>query len=143
LRARRDRVYELTASGQIRALQSVNVESLIRRHFHLDVGGNRIENPAIADIVVAVDGLLDLPTGDRIIALVNNAWGNAFVQAAEVEPGLFVVEYRDGPSQRQFKSANLFNTEVLKLVLLTYLGNDQDSMRQAIEWIDISAELRR
>ena len=85
LRARRDRFYELVEKGQIDMPQPVNLPSLLDRRLELRAGGVTIIGPTVAQVVVAVDKLVENSRDwdSSFLILSDPAWENAFVQVCK------------------------------------------------------------
>ena len=143
LRARRDRVYTLAAEGRIDMLQPANLPRLLDRRLELRAGGRTISSPTVAQVIVAVDNLVENSRDwDRSFLILRDcAWENAFVQVCKEDNQLFWVEYRDGATQLQYRTEHQIAAETVKLILLSYLYHGDALMRCAILWDDVTATL--
>jgi len=143
LRARRDRVYELVAEGRLNILSPANLARLFDRRMELSSAKYCISNPTVAQLIVAIDHLDYRDWDNAFLILTDCAWENAFVQIYQERTLLFNVEFRDGATQRQYRAVKQISVEAVKLMLLAYLHGDDDSMKHAIEWKDITASVTR
>jgi hypothetical protein len=125
-------------------LQPANLPRLLDRRLELRAGGRTTTNPTVAQVIVAVDSLVENGRDwDRSFLILSDcAWENAFVQACKEDNQLFWTEYRDGATQLQYRTANQIAAETVKLILLSYLYHGDALMRCAVPWDDVTATLR-
>ena len=142
LRARRDRVYQLVASGQLQILPAVALPQLFDRRMELQSASFNIVEPNIAQLTTALESLPSMDEGERFVHLIDHSWQNAYLQTWLREPGCHELEYRDGPTQRHFKTVQPVSLEALKFAFITYTRRD-DSMMYALKWEDITQALTR
>jgi len=143
LRARRDRVYALVADGRIEMLQPAILPRLLDRRLELQAGGRAISSPTVAEIIVAVDQLVENSRdwNRSFLVLSDCAWENAFVQVCKEDNQLFWAEYRDGATEMQYRTGDQLAAETVKLILLSYLYHGDALMRCALPWEDVTATL--
>jgi hypothetical protein len=143
LRARRDRVYSLVAEGRVEMLQPVNLPRLLDRQLELKAGDRTTTNPNVAQIVVAVDSLLENSQdwNRSFLILLDRAWENAFVQVCKEDNHLFWAEYRDGATQLHYRITHQIPLETVKLLLLSYLYHGDSLMRCAVSWDDVTTKI--
>jgi HNH endonuclease len=143
LRARRDRVYSLVADGRIEVLQPANLPRLLDRRLELKTGGLTVANPTVAQVIVAVDKLVEngRDWNKSFLILGDCAWENAFAQVCKEDNQLFWAEYRDGATQLQYRTQHQIAVETVKLILLSYLHHGDALMRCAVPWEDVTTTL--
>lgn len=139
LRARRDRVYRLVTDARIEILQPGSPSQLLKRRLRLEARKPFIDNPTMAQLVVAVDRM-DHSDGDNLV-LIDSAWDNAYVQACTGDNGHFWSEYRDGATQLHYRTKRQITAETLKFILLSYLYHGDSLMRCAVEWNDVTGQV--
>jgi hypothetical protein len=106
----------------------------------LDLAGTRqIDEPTEKDLAEALDSLETL--GTPFIILTDDAFENAFMQAAMTDEGL-IVEFRDGQSGRHYKSMKGMTGEAALSLFLAFL-RQQDSYVKDCQWEDITDRLKR
>jgi hypothetical protein len=156
LQARRDRVYQIVASGGVftPSLAKLKNPGVVRRFgarqqpgkkarqpkMTLKSTGYDITNPSVAEVVTAIDNLDGREWDRAYVILSDGSFENAFVQACQKRTLGYRAEYRDGASQRQYRSIHEMSVEAVKFLFLTYLKHD-DSFKHAIEWMDVTAQL--
>jgi len=160
LRGRRDRVYQLVESGMIysptpakvrnpgvmdrsakKKRQAPNRKSKLGQ-MKLQSSNYCIVGPTVAQVITAIDNLDHRIWDEAYVILIDGSFKNAFVQACREQTQLYRAEYRDGNSQRQFRSSNVMSLETTKLFFLAYLRQD-DSFKHAIAWDDVTAQVTR
>jgi hypothetical protein len=143
LRARRDHVYAQVAAGRIETVQPANLPQLLDRRLELYAGGQTISNPTVAQVIVAVDKLVEngRDWNRSFLILRDLAWNNAFAQVCKEDNQLFWAEYRDGATELQYRTQHQIAVETVKLLLLSYLYHGDSLMRCAVPWDDVTATL--
>ena len=141
LKARRDRVYQLVGEGKLDALLPANLPRLFDRRMELKSGNYLVTNPTVAEVLVTIDKLKWQPWEDAFLILADCAWDNAFIQICKERTQFYWAEYRDGPTQLQYRTVRQISIEFAKLMFLNYMRGDHESLRFATEWKDITATL--
>jgi hypothetical protein len=141
LRARRDRVYALVAEGRIEILRPVNLPRLFDRRVAIKTSNRFVENPSVAEVLIAIDKLDHQNWDDAFLILEDRAWENAFVQACQEPTGLYWVEYRDGATQLQYRSTRQVSVEAVKLIFLSYMRLGDELMRHGVKWDEVTSTL--
>jgi hypothetical protein len=129
----------LVADGRINVLNPCDLSRLLKRSLVLQAYDAPINNPTVAQLMVAVDKM-DHCENDVLIVL-DNAWDNAYVQACIETNRLFWVEYRDGATQFHYRAKRQVLPETFKLILLSYLYHGDSLMKHAVIWEDVTATL--
>jgi hypothetical protein len=123
-------------------LAPADLPRLFERQLQLKTSNSCTSNPSVAELLIAIDTLDGRNWDDAFLILEDSAWGNAFFQVFQKEPGMYVVEYRDGATQLQYRTAKAISIEAMKLMCLSYMDRGIELMRHAVEWQDITAMLR-
>lgn len=106
----------------------------------LDLAGARqIDEPTDKDLAEALDSLET--QGTDFVILIDDSFENAFMQAAIGDRGL-IVEFRDGPSGRQYRSEKGMTREAALALFLAF-RHQQKSYMTDRQWEDITDRLHR